>query len=79
MFIYTHQRDKLDPCALKCVFLAYSNPQKGYKCFHPPIGKYCLIDVQFCERGSYFSKKVPRKDEISSKEEERLWLEEKRL
>ena len=39
----------------------------------------CLIDVQFCERGSYFSKKVPRKDEISSKEEERLWLEEKRL
>ena len=23
--IHSHQRDKLDPCALKCIFLGYSN------------------------------------------------------
>ncbi|RVW27693.1 hypothetical protein CK203_106718 [Vitis vinifera] len=55
----------------------------GYKCFHPPTSKYYVsIDVQFCEGESYFSRNVslvPLQREISSKEEERLWLEEKRL
>ena len=39
------------------------------------------MDVQFNECESYFSKDmdmVPLKGEINSKEEERLWLEEKR-
>ena len=46
--VYSHLRDKLDPRALKCVFLDYSNSQKGYKCFHPPLGKYYVsMEVQF--------------------------------
>ena len=77
----SHIRD-IDPRALKGVFLGYSNSQKGYKCFHPPSGKYYVsMDVQFNERESYFSKDVdmvPFQGEINSKEEERLWLEEKR-
>lgn len=27
---------KLDPKALKCIFLSYSVDQKGYKCYQPP-------------------------------------------
>ena len=57
--VHSHLRDKLDPHALKCVFLGYSNSQKGYKCFHPPSGKYYVsMDVQFNEHESYFSKDV---------------------
>ena len=75
--------DKLGPHAFNYVFLGYFNSKKGYKCFHPPTSKYYVsIDVQFCEGESYFSRNVslvPLQREISSKEEERLWLEEKRL
>lgn len=28
--IYSHRRDKLDPRALKCVFVGYSNTKMGY-------------------------------------------------
>ena len=37
-FVHVHNqnRGKLDPWALKCVFLGYSSTQKGYKCYHPP-------------------------------------------
>ena len=74
---------KLDPHALKCVFLGYSNFQKGYKCFHFLIGKYYVfMDVQLCERESYFFGNVslvPLQGKISSKEEEKLWLEKNRV
>ena len=80
--VHAHLRDKLDPGALKCVFLGYSNSQKNYKRFHPPSRRYYVfMDVQFNERESYFSKDVdmvPLQGEINNKEKERLWFEEKR-
>ena len=35
-FVHKYVRGKLDPGALKCVFVGYSATQKGYKCYHPP-------------------------------------------
>ena len=37
--VHSKERPKLDPRALKCLFLGNSPTQKGFKCFHPPIKK----------------------------------------
>ena len=52
--IYSHQRSKLDPCALQCVFIGYSSTKKGYKCYHPPTQKvHVTLDVTFHETVPY--------------------------
>eukprot|EP00267_Zea_mays_P045028 XP_020397263.1 uncharacterized protein LOC109941162 [Zea mays] len=50
---------KLDPQAVKCIFVGYSSTQKGYKCWDP-IGKRLLVsmDVTFHEEDPYYRKKV---------------------
>ncbi|CAL8157474.1 unnamed protein product [Prunus armeniaca] len=53
--VYSHQRSKLDPCALRCVFIGYSSTHKGYKCYHPPIQKvHVTLDVTFHEEVPYY-------------------------
>ncbi|KAK3015718.1 hypothetical protein RJ639_005918 [Escallonia herrerae] len=49
---------KLDPKALKCVFLGYSLLQKGYQCYSPDLHRYLVsIDVVFSEHSPFFSSK----------------------
>ncbi|MBJ4159980.1 hypothetical protein JGD54_25530, partial [Salmonella enterica subsp. enterica serovar Typhimurium] len=55
-FVHTRNTGKLDPKALKCVFIGYSPTQKGYKCYHPPSKKYFVsMDVTFREHEPYFT------------------------
>ena len=46
---------KLDPKALKCVFLGYSRLQKGYRCYSPDLNKYLVsTDVVFSEQVPFY-------------------------
>ena len=48
--LYKHQRSKLNPRALRCVFVGYDNNKKGYRCYHPPTKRmYVTMDVVFHE------------------------------
>ncbi|KAK2998527.1 hypothetical protein RJ639_023483 [Escallonia herrerae] len=62
---------KLDPKALKCVFLGYSRLQKGHRCYCPDLHRYLVsTDVVFSEHSPFFSSK----SDSSSKGEDDDWL-----
>ena len=47
-FVHRQHAGKLDPQALKCVFIGYSITKKGYKCYHPLTRKvFVSVDVIF--------------------------------
>ena len=49
-------RDKLEPRALRCVFVGYASLQKGYHCYHPPSRKmFVTLDVVFHENDMYYT------------------------
>ena len=54
-------RNKLDPCAKRCVFVGYSEFQKGYRCYDPQTRKlHVTLDASFRELEPYYSGGVSR-------------------
>lgn len=56
--VYVHlrkSRNKLEPRAVKCVFVGYGTNQKGYRCFNPVNNRvYTTMDCDFFESTYYF-------------------------
>lgn len=72
-FVHSRKSEKLDPRALKCVFIGYSPTQKGYKCSHPPSRKvFVSMDVTFRESEPYFSSTQSPLQGETNKEEEMI-------
>ena len=47
---------KLDHKSLKCIFLGYSQVQKGYRCYCPSLRRYLVsVDVTFLENVPFSS------------------------
>ncbi len=56
LHLYNHQRNKLTPQVLRCVFLGYAAYQKGYRCYYPPTQRMIVtLDVLFHKDSMYFS------------------------
>lgn len=54
--LHKHQRSKLTPRALRCVFLGYAADKKGYRCYHPSTKRmFITLDVVFHENSIFFS------------------------
>ena len=67
--VHSHNKGKLDRCAIKCVSIGYSSTQKGYKCYNPLSKKlYITTYVTFTETKPHFSKSYLR-GETSSVED----------
>ena len=50
---------KLDPRAVKCIFVGYSSSQKGYKCWCPTERRlFVSMDVTFRESEPYYGEKT---------------------
>ena len=55
--LYPNQTNKLPSRTLKCVFVGYSNTQKGYKCYFPSDKRILVSkDVNFDERNIFYKK-----------------------
>ena len=61
---YVHQKsEKLDPRALRCVFVRYPSTQKGYRCYHPTSRKFFLsVDFKLVETEMLFGMDILPKD-----------------
>lgn len=56
-YVHIHKniRSKLNPCAVRYVFIGFNPQHKGYRCYHPPTRHvYVTINVTFSEDKPFF-------------------------
>lgn len=55
VFARTHSKSKLDPRAIKCVFIGYSPTEKDYKCYDPSTNRVVInLNVTFFDNTLYY-------------------------
>lgn len=77
-FVHLHknQRTKLNPCAVRCLFLGYALHQKGHRCFDSITQRtYITMDVTFLEAETFYTS-PPAKSSLQGElqNEEVNWL-----
>uniref|UniRef100_A0A803NB30 Reverse transcriptase Ty1/copia-type domain-containing protein n=1 Tax=Chenopodium quinoa TaxID=63459 RepID=A0A803NB30_CHEQI len=68
--VYVHlpkrARNKLEPRAIKCVFIGYGVYQKGYRCYDPIQKRvYTTLDCEFFEQTYYYTQLGPQGENLS--------------
>ncbi|MCO5548574.1 hypothetical protein L7F22_002034 [Adiantum nelumboides] len=73
-------RKKMEPKAVKCIFLGYPIEKKGYKCYDPTTRQvYVSRDVRFCEHEPWYKPKpVMIEDEYEEQKNVRHVVDEPR-
>ena len=62
-----HERSKLSPCAVKCVFIGYGINQKGYRCFDPKKRQiFTTMNCDFLESEFFYNTQLTSQGEKSS-------------
>jgi hypothetical protein len=77
-FVHLHknQRTKLDPCAVRCLFLGYAFHQKAYH-YYDPVHRhyYMTMDVTFLEFEPFFPSPISNSSlQGETTDEETNWL-----
>lgn len=56
-YVHNDNGGKLDPRAIKCIFVGYSPTQRGYRCYSPTQKKfYTTMNVTFAEHLPFYPK-----------------------
>ncbi|RDY00979.1 hypothetical protein CR513_15759, partial [Mucuna pruriens] len=74
--LHKHQRSKLNPCVVRCIFWRYVTHTKGYR-YYDPIGKchYSTMDATFLESESYYSLTTTSNPQGATWNEDLKWLD----
>jgi len=73
--VLKHQRSKLDPYVVICVFLGYGSHTKGYRCYDPLTRKlYVTIDVTFLETEYFFNEPSMSVLQGENRHEQQIWI-----